>query len=264
MTKNILLTAIMENDVNNEEIRYTFLQTLYDRFYTDKPNDYVSTEELIKDAGLSNEDRNTVEANIVYLKNDYYIEGVGQLGSAITLSVKLNSSGLDFVEDRNQAMADYHGKLRFKVLSALYEFHFGGNIGRFTSSLELAEQLSSGEEEKKQILADIIYLGDRGYINPQYTSGTYYPRWISIQNSGIDVVDSIFQQSIEDLETAEIESSAQNEIEEIKNETDKKTKSEKFRDFLSRHERSATTIIVESINAAINSWLSSGGTTGAG
>jgi len=264
MTKNILLAEIMENGVNNEEIRYRFLNTLYDRFYTDKPNAHISTEELIKDAGLSNEDRNAVEANIVYLKNDWYVEGVGQLGQAIPLSVKLNSSGIDFVEDRNQAMADYHGKLRFKILSALYEFHFGGNIGRFSSSLELAEQLSSTEEEKKQILADIIYLGDRGYINPHYASGTYYPRWISIQNSGIDVVDSIFQQSFEDLEAAEIESSVQHEIEEIKNEPDKKTKSEKFRDFLGRHERSATTIIVESIKTIINSWLSSGGTMGGG
>jgi len=194
----------------------------------------------------------------------YYIHYDPRLGSAIPLSIKLNSSGLDFVEDRNQSMADYHGKLRFKVLSALYEFHFGGNIGKFTSSLELAEKLSSGEEEKKQILADIIYLGDRGYINPQYASGTYYPRWVSIQNSGIDVVDGIFEQSFEDLQAAEIESSAQKEIEEIKNEPDKKTKSERFRDFLSRHERSATTIIAESIKAAINSWLSSGGTMGGG
>ncbi len=221
----------MENDVDNEEIRYRFLQTLYDRFYNDKPNEHVATEELIRDAGLSDEGRNAVNVNIDYLKNDWYVEGIGSLGQSIPLSVKLNSSGIDFVEDRNQTMADYHGKLRFKILSALYEFHFAGNVGRFTSSVEIAEQLSSNNEEKKQILADIIYLGDKGYINPQYTSGTYYPRWISIQNSGIDVVDSIFQQSIEELEAVDIDSTAKNEIEEIKNEINKKTKSERFRDY---------------------------------
>ena len=91
-------------------------------------------------------------------------------------------------------------------------------------------------------------MGEKGYLHPQYASGTYYPRYINIENSGIDVVDSIFEQSIQDLEDVEIGTEAQTELEEIKNESDKKSKSEKFRSFLGRHENSATTIIVESIH----------------
>jgi len=73
-----------------------------------------------------------------------------------------------------------------------------------------------------------------------------------------------FEQSIQNLETVQLDSESKTEIEKIKNESDKKTKSERFRDFLSRHESSATTIIVESVKTAFNTWLSGGVSVGGG
>lgn len=54
--------------MNNEEICSEFLQEMYDRYYDDKPNEYLSTEEIIQNVELSDEDRNTVNAPIDYLK----------------------------------------------------------------------------------------------------------------------------------------------------------------------------------------------------
>ena len=104
--------------MNNEEIRYAILKALYDRHYNGGAQQHVLTEEIIKDAKLENEDRNLVDANIDYLKKAFLVEGLTALGVAIPRELKIESSGIDYVETRNHEALEYHGRLRFKILAA--------------------------------------------------------------------------------------------------------------------------------------------------
>jgi len=238
--------------VNNEEIRYRLLKTLYDHHYDVEPDRLVETEEVLRTAGLENEEKNTIDANIVYLKNGYYVEGIGHApGSAVPLSLKIISSGIDFVEDRNQEYREHHDHLRFKLLSGLYEFHFGGNTGRFASTVSLVDEIAKNETEKHSLLVETLYLVDHGYVNPVQTSGVFYPRGMIIENYGIDTVDGIIEQSVEELESAEIDEDDKSKLQEIKSETDKKTKLEKFKKLLPEPSEITKPVIVETVKQAI-------------
>ena len=252
MTKNILLTQIMENDVNNEEIRYQLLKTLYDRHYNVKPDTPVATEEVIKEAGLENEEKNVVDANIVYLKEGYYAEGLGnQPRSAVPLMLQINPSGIEFVEERNKDYREYHDNLRFKILSKLYEFQFGGNTGKYASTVDLVDEITEKDDEKHHLLVETLYLGKSGYIKPHQTSGVFYPRAMMIENYGIDLVDGIIDQSVQELESADIDLEDKSKLTEIKSAPDKKTKFEKFKELLPETSEVTKPIIIETIKQAI-------------
>jgi len=257
MTKTILHYVLQKcREMNNEEIRYRILKALYDRYYNVEPDRYVPFDDVIKEAELENEEKNSVDANIEYLKNDYYIEKLGRSSQTIAMALKLETSGIDFVEDRNSEYRDYHGKLRFKILSSLYEFFFEGNTGRFADTLELVNEVAENENEKKLLLAETLYLGDRGYIKPLRTTGYYYPPGTMIENRGIDVVDSIVEQSVEELENADIDEDTQIIVSKLKLEKNKKTRLEKFRKLLPAPGEVTKPIIVETIKHVITRVLS--------
>jgi len=194
MTKTILhYETEKRREMNNDQMRYQILKTLYDRYYDVDPETHVETAEVIKEAGLESEEKNLVDGNIGYLKGNY-LEGLGhEPGSTIPLGMKINTSGIGFVEERNQEYREYHEKLRFKILANLYEYHYSGNAGKQSPTKPIADLLGDNENEKHHLLVETLYLGEHGFIRPLVqTSGVFYPRAIMIESYGIETVEGIF------------------------------------------------------------------------
>lgn len=241
--------------MNNDEIRLQFLQRLYDRFYDGNRSEYPNTDEIIQQSGLDSLDSDSVHANVDHLAKSGYIDGVGALGTAYPVSVRLESFGIDFVEGHNEELLNFHNKIRFRILSVLYELNFGGQLGsyigvdeNFINSLEL-EDVS-----KDLIFGELVYLQKNGFIKGLSTSGVTYPKNIMIDTYGINVVESILNDSIKSIKESEVETGIKTELKEIENESDRTTKSQKFKSFIQRHETSIAKIVTELIKA----WISSG------
>ncbi len=251
MTKNILLTEIMENDVNNPEIRYRFLKAHYDRFYAGKTEQHANTDEIIKEAGLDNEDKGALIGNIQYLVDGFYVEGIKPLGATYHTSLKLQPRGIEFVEEHNQELREIHDNLRFRILSELYELFFGEEgAGRPVFTKPFVEQIAKSEEEHNLLFGETVYLGDAGYVHPDYTSRPF-PYTIKMENSGIDLVENIIDNSVSELETSEIDAEAKAKVSEIKLEPNKKSKIQKLKDLYDECNGDARPIIVEVIKQVI-------------
>ena len=250
MTKNILLTEVMGNDVNNEEIKLKILRTLYDKYFEGQIDTFQKTEDVIKESALDGEERNVIEGNLVYLYNDQYIYGIQTLVEDYPRNIKITSSGIDFVEDHVPELQDFHNAIRFRVLAILHGLHFGGNIGKAMNTDMMAKELVVFGGTEDDIRGDVNYLHSKGFIWGREVNGIQYPDQVMILNPGIDVVDSIAEQSINGLEQADLDSETQAIVSEIK-QSDKKGRVEKLKELYESNKDSARQIIVETIKQAI-------------
>lgn len=236
--------------MNNQEIRYRFLKAHYDRFYAGKADQYAHTDEIIKEARLDNEDKGALIGNIQYLVDGIYVEGTKSFGAPYHTSLKLQPSGIEFVEEHNQELREIHDNLRFRILSELYELFFGDGAGRLVFTKPFVEQIAKSEEEHNLLFGETVYLGDAGYVHPNYTSRPF-PYTIRMENSGIDLVENIINNSVSELETSEIDADAKAKVSEIKLEPNKKSQIEKLKDLYNEYNGDARPIIVEVIKQAI-------------
>lgn len=251
MTKNILLTETQKmEEMNNEEIRLKILRTLYDKYFEGQIDTFQKTEDVIKESALDGEERNAIEGNLVYLDNDEYIHGITNLVDTYPRDLKISSHGINFVEDHDPELRDFHNAIRFRVLAILHGLHFGGHIGKAMNTDMMAKELSVFGGTEDDIRGDVNYLHSKGFIWGREVNGIQYPDQVMILNPGIDVVDSIAEQSISALEKADLDSETQVKISEIK-QSDKKGKVEKLKELFESNKESARQIIVETIKQAI-------------
>ena len=250
MTKNILLAEVMENNVNHEEIRLKIWRTLYDKYFEGQIDTFQKTEDVIKESALDGEERNVIEGNLVYLDNDEYIHGITNLVDTYPRNMKISSIGIDFVEEHNSELQDFHNAIRFRVLAILHGLHFGGNIGKAMDTDMMAKELSVFGGTVDDIRGDVNYLHSKGFIWGREVNGIQYPDQVMIQNPGIDVVDSIAEQSISGLEQANLDSETKAIVSEIK-QSDKKGRVEKLKELYDSNKQYTKEIIVETIKQAI-------------
>lgn len=241
--------------MNNDEIRLKFLETLYARFYSGNRFEYPETDEIISESELNSLDKDMVHANVDYLAKSGYLDGVGSLGFAYPVSVKLESLGIDFVEGHDNELLELHNKIRFRILTNLYEQNFAGQLGKYIGvSDDFIDSLELEGISNDLIFGELVYLEQNGFIKGISSSGVTYPRNVMIDTYGIDTVENIIENSLENISDSNIDDEIKNEITEIKNESNKTTKSQKFKNLLQKHESSIAQIVTELIKA----WISSG------
>jgi len=246
--------------MNNEEVRFKLLKSLYDRYYDGKIEDYHSTQEIIEEIGFEKAELNSVDGNVDYLVKDGYVEGIRD-NAPIPTFLKLEPYGIDFVEERSSELLEFHNKIRFQILAILHSLHFGGHIGKLMDSKSMARELVQFGETENEILGDIAYLEKKEYIYGISGLGNEYPIQVKIENAGIDVVDSIAAISVNELEKADLDSQTKKKVSEIK-QADKKGKVEKLRELYDSNRKYAKGIIVETIKQAIIRGFQSGGDFG--
>ena len=250
MSQNLLSTKIMENDVNNEEIRLKILRTLYNKYFEGQIDIVQKTEDVIKESALGEEKRNAIEGNLVYLNNDEYIHGITNLVDTYPRHIKISSRGIDFVEEHDPEFRDFHNAIRFRVLAVLHGLHFGGHIGKAMNTDMMAKELSTFGGTENDICGDANYLHSKGLLWGREVNGIQYPDQVMILNPGIDVVDSIADISINELEKANLDSETLEKVSEIK-QSDKQGKVKMLKELFESNKESAREIIVEAIKQAI-------------
>jgi hypothetical protein len=115
--------------MNHEEIRFRILYTLYQKYYGGQLKRYQNTEEIIKESGLDNIDRNIVLGDITYLKDSCLIVGLGVSGSAHPPHIRINTSGIDRVETfANSSLNSDHTSLSDDLRQEIQQIKSENNI----------------------------------------------------------------------------------------------------------------------------------------
>jgi hypothetical protein len=96
----------------NADIRAKILRILYD-FQMANPAHLYSTDELAK--LFPDVPSNLFDANIIYLRDSYLIQGRGEFGQVGPRDVKITKRGIDVVERPERYSRDY--SLNFQVLN---------------------------------------------------------------------------------------------------------------------------------------------------
>jgi hypothetical protein len=71
---------------------------LYQKFYGGQPAHYHNTDTVIAQADLEGVDQDVARADVIYLQKSGLIEGLGQLGTAYPIHIKITNYGIDAVE----------------------------------------------------------------------------------------------------------------------------------------------------------------------
>ena len=237
--------------MKNEEIRLALLKVLYDKYFQGQIEGYFPTSQVINFAKLENEDQDIVLGNVDYIAKEGLVDGVRDVVTPYPINLTLQPYGIDYVESHYPETRDFHNNIRFRVLSILYGLHFGGHLGKSMDTTMMAKELMQFGGTIDELYGDITYLERKGFIFGNYANGTSYPFDVKIQNPGIDLVDSIVEKSLEDLQQKELSPKIKSQIEEIQKQSDKKTKLEKFKDFMTDHQEETKSIVVDAVKEAI-------------
>ena len=79
-------------------IRLRILNFLYQKHFAGQPMHYFEVDEIIRESGLENENRNVIDGNTLYLYDKKLVAGTRSMGVAAPTSLYITASGIDFVE----------------------------------------------------------------------------------------------------------------------------------------------------------------------
>ena len=223
------------NDVEiNDDLRNRILLFLYNTYYDGKFYDPQITDEVLQQLDISQNLIPIAHRNINYLEKAGYIQGQSVIGSRYPPWINILPQGIDLVESFNTHYADLHWKVRFGILSNLYEQYFASE-NAMVGVKSLVNSLAPIESNEVLIFGDVIYLRNKNIISGEFSFGFFYPPWVSIDVLGIQIVEQIMNQSLVQIANSAVDSQTKKEAEEILRELDKKSKLEKFNQFLGRN-----------------------------
>ncbi len=122
-----------------------------------------------------------------------------------------------------------HQEIRFSILHYLYNKHYGKELGHHHNVEDIITKTRLKNIDRDLIYGDIVYLKDKGLVDGVISIGDTYPTHIMITAYGIDVVDNISNEIVQNLKNS-IEN--QQEINPIINESNQKTKTEKVWEYV--------------------------------
>jgi hypothetical protein len=99
----------------------------------------------------------------------------------------------------------------------------------------LIDDSGLGEIDKNLVYGDIMYLADSGLVKGQYMLGRASPFAIQITNHGIDVVESIIDDFVQDLETAKIGNDVKTDMRQISTENSPNIRIKKVWEYVKEH-----------------------------
>jgi hypothetical protein len=220
--------------MHNEDLRNRVLVQLYKKYYEDGFAYPIDTEEVLQDAGIPSENSNLAYTNVIYLEESSLIKGDKPLGKKYPKWISIKPNGIETVERKKKEFAILHNSIRFKILSNLYDYNFTDHE-EHTIPVDINSTKSLGLNESYQnlVIGDINYLYDKGLIKGLRQIGVPYPYRVQITSKGIDAIESVINQSLISIAKSDTKEKARTE--EITNEPDKRSKLQKFRDFVSEN-----------------------------
>jgi len=84
--------------MSHQEIRFKILHTLYQKYYGGEPANYQPIDSVIAESDLEGVNLNVAHADVIYLRNSNLVEGIGALGQAHPVAIRITNYGIDTVE----------------------------------------------------------------------------------------------------------------------------------------------------------------------
>ena len=136
-----------------------------------------------------------------------------------------------------------HNEIRIRILHTLYQRYYGGGVGTYYIPKDITYEAGLDGINDDLILGDIIYLKTKNLLEGLGSTGTMTPAGIMITVSGIDMVEKVMGQSLEEFEKQTKDKTSIKEIEEIKKESTAPNKWRRAWQWASQHPEFLTTII---------------------
>jgi len=127
-----------------------------------------------------------------------------------------------------------HQEIRFYTLFYLYQKHYSDELGRYHQVEKIIEETPLEEIDKSVIYGDIVYLQDSQLIKGVYPVGYNHPPAITITNLGIDYIDKIVNEFVEEQKK---------EFEQLRNERNPKTKAKNMFEIVKSNQSLISTFI---------------------
>jgi hypothetical protein len=124
-------------------------------------------------------------------------------------------------------------EIRFQILYFLYNKHHGGEIGKYQSADDIIEGTELNGVDRNLINDEFVYLNKGGYLRSQRdTSDGGIPYSAVITKLGIDIVETVTQQILINIDEQHQNDDVHNEIWPINNETNQSTKTKKIWEYV--------------------------------
>jgi hypothetical protein len=217
--------------MHNEEIRNRVLIQLCKRYYKDGFASPIDTEQVVQEAGIPSDSSGLAFRNVIYLAQSCLIKGEKPSGQKHPKLISITPYGVETVEIKEKEFAKLHNDIRFKILAKLYEYNFTYHgDDTILVDINFIRSLGLNEFGKNLVIGDINYLHHKGLIEGNRQIGVSYPYRVQIASKGIDAIENVINRSL--VSIANSDPNEKGRAEEITNEPDKRSKLQRFRDFV--------------------------------
>jgi hypothetical protein len=133
----------------------------------------------------------------------------------------------------------------------LYKKHYGGELNKIQSVENIIQETELKNVDKNVVYGDVVYLHQSGFIQGEYYIGDTFPQWITITNYGIDSVDNISTQIINDISNEKYDK----EIEIISSEPNPSKKITRLWDYVKANPTFFSNIVEKALKFALGGGL---------
>ena len=204
---------------SHKEIRLSILNTLYSKYYSKHLYGLSDTDTILKEAFPGCDDFTRIYPELQYLEEESLIYGKTPAGNSYPLYIKITKDGIDEVESYNEELQSTHYLRRIKILDWLYKQYFDGKHGDLFLVKDIAKATGHGDSVTPEFLMELNYLYEKGLIKARSAGGYAVFMDARITSHGIDTVESIVEQSIEEMSKND-DPKIQSNIREISQESD--------------------------------------------
>ena len=207
---------------NHEETRLTILNTLYPKYYSELSQP-LDTDSVLKEAFPNQDEFTRIYPELNYLNDSFLIKSVQSLGRRHPQWIRITEMGIDKVESHNKELQKMHYIQRIKILKYLYQEFFEGKNSNFFSINDIAQSTELDDSHAPEFLMELEYLDQKGLIKALKQSGRIIISHAKITSIGIDTIESIVKQSIEEMSNVD-DPEIKSYIKEINQENNHKSK----------------------------------------
>jgi DNA-binding transcriptional ArsR family regulator len=214
---NILYTEEFTR-MSHNEVRDRILKTLYMKYYNESLGSPLDTDGILEET-FHTKDLSKFYPEVNYLEDKGFIHGEQPSGDTYPKWIRIEEFGIDHVEGNEPDLRDVHYQKRLKILGYLYEKYFKGNISHISTD-KIVTDTKIGDPNSSEIIREFNYLYEKRLIESNLQLGRKRVSDAKISTYGIDEIELILNQSLQESSNLKLSPTDRLKIDEIKKEQD--------------------------------------------
>ncbi len=211
--------------MSHDETRNKILKTLYQKYYDESLGRSLDTNELLKET-FPSDDPSKYYPEVNYLDEKGFIHGEWTSGYSYPKWMRIEEYGIDIVEQSESELRNLHYQRRMKILGWLYQKYFEGET-RTINADDIVKETNLGDPDSSEIIQEFNYLQRKGLIDASRYVGRKPITHTKISAYGIDEIETIVEQGLEELSNTTLDKTSDSYFIEIKNEPNRQTRTSK-------------------------------------